>query len=306
LKRNNLDRPPKNLKQIIQSFIILNDEIANGAHDATYIGRYIYDNITCEKLNTKISASNFEEFLAFFFGGKKMDKEDRKKIKVVVKFSKNEDINRRVTRNKLEKLDVMIGGIELSAKTLIPKNNELNIGSFSAEALFDGFLPSIPNERDTLGSKPLLNKIFNQIKTDGNWGKFVDRFIAMIKSIYVTHLIVAIKSDKVLEVYLLPKEKFRSYFIQLVKSGPDQIISFMNRFEAHAIRTQREPIINNSYKVHITLFGKSTEKLDKIINTTHSMRIDAINSLIYKDQKEDRIKSLDKRYLSLIEFLKKI
>jgi hypothetical protein len=124
LKKHGLSKPPKNTNEIINCFSKLNEDIKKGEPEATIIGDFIFRTITDVKISTKVSANNFEMLLAEFFGGKKVEKEDRKNIKIAIKISPIEDINRRVTRNLLEKLDVQIGKMNISAKTLIPRNKK--------------------------------------------------------------------------------------------------------------------------------------------------------------------------------------
>lgn len=292
LKKHGLNKPSKDINEIINCFSILNEDIKNGEPEATIIGDFIFRTITDAKISTKVSANNFEIFLAEFFGGKKIEKEDRKKIKITVKISSIEDINRRVTRNLLEKLDVQIDKMNISAKTLIPKNKELNIGSFSAEALFKGFINKIPNERDTLGSKPLLKKIFTQIQEQGKWKEFKKRFLDMIKSIYATDLFIAIKNDKILDLYIIDKKDFQKYFCGLVNSSIDKIISFINRFEAHALRTEREPLLKIAKHISIHLEGKSTTKLHNLQSKVDEIYSLTINSFCNKDLIFDNTKKI--------------
>lgn len=277
LKKHGIIKPPKDISEIINCFSKLNEDIKNGEPEATIIGDFIFRTITDKKISTKVSANNFEVFLAEFFGGKKVEKDERKTIKISVKISPIEDINRRVTRNLLEKLDVQIGKMNISAKTLIPKNKELNIGSFSAEALFKGFINKTPNEREILGSKPLLKKVFLKIQKQGKWGDFKKRFLDMIKNIYSTDLFIAIKNDKVLDLYIINKNDFQKYFCGLVNSNIDKIISFINRFEAHALRTEREPLLKIAKHISINLEGKTTAKLRNL-----QSQVDEIYSLTIK------------------------
>lgn len=292
LKKHKLNTPPKNIDEIITCFSILNEDIKKGEPEATIMGDFIFKTITDKRISTKVSANNFEMLLAEFFDGRKVEKEDRKNIKIAVKISTIEDINRRVTRNLLEKLDVQIGKINISAKTLIPKNKELNIGSFSAEALFNGFINKIPNERDTLGSKPLLKKVFIQIQNEGKWEEFKKRFLDMIKNIYTTDLFIAIKNDKILDLYIINKSDFQKYFCGLVNSSIDNIISFINRFEAHALRTEREPLLKIAKHISINLEGKSTARLHNLQSQVDEIYSLTINSFCNKDSIKTNTKKI--------------
>jgi len=194
--------------------------------------------------------------------------------------------------------------MNISAKTLIPKNKELNIGSFSAEALFNGFIDKIPNERDTLGSKPLLKKIFSQIQKQGKWNEFKKRFLDMIKNIYATDLFIAIKNDKILDLYIINRNDFQKYFCGLVNSDVDKIISFINRFEAHALRTEREPLLKIAKHISINLEGKSTEKLRNLQSKVDEIYSLTINSFCDKDSIKISTKKIKNVCDSLIKSIR--
>lgn len=270
----------RNINEISKAFSILSESIKNGDFSASIIGRHIYKSITNPAIRKrKVSAINLEEFLVDFFGGKIIDKKVRKGITVRIQSFGDEEINRRVSRNKLEKCDLKLGEQIFSAKTLIPKNKELNIGSFSSEALFKGFLPRIPNERRHLGSKPLLKKIFSKIKKRRKWKKFVNRFVKMIDNIFVYDWIISIKNDKIFAVYTIRSKKLKKILISHIKAGPKEALKVLNRFEAHALRIEIKPILKEAKHVEVNLFGKSTKKLEKIENIFEQIEVIVLRAL---------------------------
>jgi hypothetical protein len=105
----------------------------------------------------------------------------------------------------------------------------------------------------------------------------------MIKSIYATDLFIAIKNDKTLDLYIINKNDFQKYFCGLVNSSIDKIISFINRFEAHALRTEREPLLKIAKHISINLEGKSTAKLHNLQSQVDEIYSLTINSFCNKD-----------------------
>lgn len=301
LKNNNLDRKPKKLDEVKKFFEVLNNSIKSGNIDATIIGKYIYDNITNKKIRyRKVSAINFEEFLVTVFEGHIVDKKTRTPEALGVDFG-SEEINRRVIRNKLEKLDIVLGSLNLSVKTLVPENEELNIGSFSAEALFRDFLPYTPNEREELGSKPLLKDKFKKFESEGRWDDFVKRFTKMVETIFQTDWVIAIKNEKSLNVYLLPSKKFKKLLIKSVANGPESAIKILNRFEAHALRVEVKPFLKKSQKISVKLFGKYTEMLSKIDKTISEIRSVILKGMSGKMKKDFAIKEVSEKVEKLIK-----
>jgi hypothetical protein len=300
LKENKLDKKPKKLEEIKKFFEVLDKSIKSGDIDATIIGKYIYDNITNEKLRyRKVSAINFEEFLTAVFEGHIVDKKTRTPEAVSLDFG-SEEINRRVARNKLEKLDVVLGSLNFSVKTLVPENEELNIGSFSAEALFKGFLPYTPNEREELGSKPLLKGKFKKFEEQGKWNDFVKRFSKMVETVFQTDWIIAIKNEKVLDVYILSAKDFRELLIKSFAT-PESAVKTLNRFEAHALRVEVRPLIEKSHKIKINLFGKHTQMLTKIDKAISEIRILILKGASGEIKKRDTLKEVCKTIEKLLK-----
>lgn len=285
-KNHGLTREPKSLEDIEKFFISFRDSIKEGDPEATVIAIEIYNEISrTEVSHRKASAINFEELLTTLFEGKIINNKTRQPEETSCDFGEPE-INRRVARNKLEKLDAELGSLKLSVKTLVPTNSELNIGSFSAEALFRGFLPYTPNEREFLGSKPLLRQQFEKIKSSGKWKEFETRFVRMAEIIFATDWIIAIKDDRRLVVNTISGEKFRKILIDAIRNGPSEITKIFNRFEAHALRIEIEPIIKNSNVIEVDLFGKLMEPIKEIDETLRDikyMMLDYYSGLLSKD-----------------------
>src|SRR2546425_7727856 len=135
-----LAKSPKTIGELNEAFEKLKESIEAGYLPSLLIGKYIYQKITSEEIRTlRVTAHDFEKFLITFFEGHIMTTNDRKKRSELVS-GFDDDHLRRVKRNALEKGDVTLGNLEFSVKTLVPDNKELNVGSFSAEVLFEDFL----------------------------------------------------------------------------------------------------------------------------------------------------------------------
>lgn len=262
-RRRGLARHPRSLEDVWKAFEALRDGVRRGEMDATVIASYIYKHIAGEKVRKrKASAADFEEFLVTFFEGERVEEEDREKY--LKKITGRGDFWRRVSRNRLEKVDVRLGDLLLSVKTLVPENLELNAGSFSAEALFSGFIEPVPQERTELGSKSALKSKFEKIELDGKWRELAERFQTMVESIFVTDWVIAVKGGRYLDVHTLDGEAFRKLLIDHVSKGPSEAVKLLNRFEAHALRVDVKPLLSKSRRVRVNLIGRSTPVLVKI------------------------------------------
>lgn len=297
-----LQRSPKNLQEIYEAFSILKDQIDKGEPTASIIGKHIYEHISGEAIRKRrVTSIDFEEFLTTFFEGIIVESEDR--TKYLEELPGRDDFSRRVSRNRLEKLDVRIGKLLLSVKTLIPENKELNAGSFSAEALFEGFLSPVPNERTDLGSQSALEEKFNKIAKAGNWKDFAERFEQMVRTIYLTDWIFAIKGGQHCDIYLLTGEKFRELMINCVKDGPSKAVQLINRFEAHAIRTRLEPLFAEAMHVRVDLIGPCSGrliKLDNLIRNIQSIAVDTLCGELSPKSAMEQIQSQLKELIKIV------
>lgn len=268
------------MDDVYNAFSALRHGISNGDFEASVIGKYIFENITREDIRTRrVTARDFEEFLTTFFEGEIIETDEQRSV-YLKELPGKDEFSRRVSRNRLEKLDVRLGSLLFSVKTFVPSNLELNAGSFSAEALFEGFLPlPIPNERTDLGSPPALKEKFLKIKQQGKWSEFAKRFSTMVDIIYKTDWIFAIKGGKHLDVYILEGDKFKKLMTEYVARGPSRAVELLNRFEAHAIRTKLKPFLSESKHVNINLVGPVYSKLrsiDKLVSDIKSCLVTSL------------------------------
>ncbi len=298
-----LERSPKNIDDIHKAFTALRDQIHKGNVEACLIGKYIYEHISRKEIRKRrVTARDFEEFLVTFFNGNIIEAEQRNQY--LKELSGSDEFSRRVSRNRLEKLDVVLGSILLSVKTFVPTNKELNAGSFSAEALFQGFLPlPIPSERTDLGSPRALEEKFTNIQSNGQWDNFVRRFETMVNTIYLTDWIFTIKGGQVFDIFLLSKNDFKRFMIDAVKGGPSKAVEFLNRFEAHAIRTRRNPLLSKAKHISINLIGPIARTLGNLDEMVNEIRSITIATLVGKVEPKEAQNTILKR---VGEFFKEI
>lgn len=120
----------KEIKNIDEIYDFFNDLSAKDDFNTLYILNYLYKFICNDEVaKRKSSAREFEDLLAVLFNGIVSDNEIRKNLDVIVpEYFKN--IKDRIASNKKEKADVLFKDFGISVKTLIPKNKEINMGSF--------------------------------------------------------------------------------------------------------------------------------------------------------------------------------
>lgn len=225
----------KEIKNIDEIYDFFNDLSAKDDFNTLYILNYLYKFICNDEVaKRKSSAREFEDLLAVLFNGIVSDNEIRKNLDVIVpEYFKN--IKDRIASNKKEKADVLFKDFGISVKTLIPKNKEINMGSFEKNVLFDDLgLESFLTERKSkslirLDSVSQLNNLLNVIKTTQKLDKFYDKFINMAKFIYSDDLLVAIKSDANLELYFFNKDEIYSVFTDY--SNDINLTNLVNRYE---------------------------------------------------------------------------
>jgi hypothetical protein len=291
---------------VVNVFEKFSKKVESGDLIAKEIANILYE-ILCspESFEDKGAPTKFEDFLAKFLGGERVRKENRENLTAKREIEEidfpvynKEDFKERVKRNRLEKVDVVINGVVLSIKTLVPENKEINIGSFSAEALFGGFVSPIPNEREKLGSKPALLQIFKEIKKEGKWNDFRKKFEFMVDEIFFPDLVVCIR---------YPKEKIELYFINandfklLLKNSlesPKEAIKVLNRFEAHALRLERDKILEKAKVITLYL---SASPLDSILKKIKKIYVDFLVGKIDLTNATKKLRKVYKKLTSIFE-----
>jgi hypothetical protein len=294
---------------VVKVFEIFSKKVKSGDLIAKEIANILYE-ILCspESFRDKGAPTKFEYFLADFLKGKRVEKENRENLiakreigEIVFPVHDKEDFKERVKRNRLEKADVVINKVILSIKTLVPENKEINIGSFSAEALFGGFVPiPIPNEREKLGSKPALLRIFKEIEKEGKWSDFRKKFEFMIDEIFFPDLVVCIRYQKKITLYFINANDFRTLLKNSLQS-PEEAIKILNRFEAHALRIERDKTLEIARKVMLHL---SASPLDAILKKIKKIYVDFLVGKIDLSNATKKLTKVYKRLTSIFEKLR--
>lgn len=277
-EKPNLTRAAESVENIHKAFEELGESLQEGEDiSATVIASYIFHNISRESVRKrKASAYRFEEILCDMFNGKRVEDLPESQQTTSVSGFTDPEVKRRVKRNRLEKGDVIMGDLIVSAKTLVPTNLEINTGSFSSEALFKNFLQPVPQERQELGSKPALRKKFKEIKEDNCWEEFLERFRKMVRNIYYCEWAVGIKGHDKFTVYTMSSGDFQDLLLSFFENEDKKPTDFINRFEAHALRVDAKPFFNAASEVEIDLKGPTTDKLDRIDEKIEGVKLSAL------------------------------
>lgn len=266
-KKYNLPRPPRSLDDVKEYFAKFREGIRRGELLAMELGFRISYGACRKDIWKEHEAAKFiEEFISSFLGGILTSPGTRAPVsvppvpeKVAAHLPDLRDFAQTVRRAALEKTDLYFPqtGLKISLKSLIPRNEELNVGSFQPRLLFAGLLPTIPEERKGMGSAKRLLVLFNQLRSEGKWSVFLERFKYMVDAIFDNiHFLVLERypspSPK-LVVYIIESEKFRSLLKEKAEAGPEELTSIFYRFELHAMRLKKKPVIAIGDKIEIKL-----------------------------------------------------
>jgi hypothetical protein len=260
IEKDFLEHSYSNLREIEKFFIYLNS--SKEKFNSAYLLNYLYRNISSNEVaKRKTTARDFEDYLAILFNGKITDEIKRENSNEDNIFLENEYITNFILSNRREKSDIKFQGLDLSVKTLMKDNKELNLDSFEKTALFyllnvedflnerKGKISNVNGEnlKIGLGSKPLLKNLFTLLESENNLEQFKTRFLEMTKYIFADDIIIAIKNDDKMELYFLTS----SDFIEVFKENIDDILKILNRWEGNSIRVNRDKILQKASKVEL-------------------------------------------------------
>ncbi len=241
-----------------------------------YLNYYLYNNISKETVaKRKTTSRDFEDVLATIFNGTVTDEEKRDNSNEKKFYLENETITGFALSNKREKADVKIGkNYFVSVKTLMQDNKEINFGSLEKTTLFSGFnvekylneRKGVGSEKIGLGSKPRLLNLLNKIKKQNQYSKFKKRFTNLVKFVFSDDLIILIKDETKIDLYLIDGDDFVNLLIKNSKS-PKNLTSIVNRWEGNSIRMNREPIMKIGKKIHLDFNFLDKHIINKIIKT---------------------------------------
>jgi len=275
-----LPRPPKTLEDVRAYFKKLKEGIRENDPLAVELGyRISYGACRPDIWKEHTAAKFIENFVSSFLKGQLTKSGERPPVEIprvpenIARHLPNyNDFVQTVRRAALEKTDLYFRetGLRLSLKSLIPQNQELNVGSFQPRLLFAGFLKVIPEERKGMGSARRLLILFNQIKEEGKWELFLERFKYMVDAIFDNiHFLVLERHPypaQKLVVYTIESEKFRNLLKTKAEAGPEELTSIFYRFELHAMRLRKGPVIEVGEKIEIPLPNYNKSPLLKYIN----------------------------------------
>jgi hypothetical protein len=259
LERGLLKEKTTNIREIDAFFNLLN--ATRERFNSAYLLNYLYRNISSDEVaKRKTTARDFEDYLAILFNGQINDEIKRENQNLDNIFIENEFITKFIISNRREKSDIKFrDGFNLSVKTVIKSNSEINLGSFEKTALFYLlYVEDFLNERKGrevelngekikvgLGSKALLSNLFLFIKNGNNFHKFQTRFLQMVKYIFSDDMLIAVKDDKKMEIYFISSSKF----YELFEDNIDDLLSIVNRWEGNSIRIDRKKVLEKASKV---------------------------------------------------------
>ncbi len=306
-----------NIEEIISATNILLDTKEN--FNSAYLLNYLYQNISAKEIaKRKTTARDLEDYLSILFNGKITDETKRENKDIKIEKIENDFITHFTISNKREKADIVFNDdFVMSIKTLMPNNDEINLGSFEKTALFyeldvydflgerKGKSGKLGSEivKIGLGSTSLLKNLLLLLQEKGKYEVFKSRFLKMAKEIFADDMLIAIKNDVVMDLYFIKSNDFYSLFERNI-DNIDNFISIVNRWEGNSMRVSREEFLKIGVLVRLD-FGfikdsilqyfsefetKTTNILIKYIN-------DVDNKLVYQQEMCDEIE----RIISLIE-----
>lgn len=264
-RKHGLPRPPRTLDDVRQYFKKLKEGIDSEEPLAMEFGfRLSYGVCRPDVLKKSIAGKNVEDFVSHFLGGTLTSPQTRPSVSVppvpseVEKYLPDpKDFKQGVERAALEKTDLYFPtGLRLSLKSLLPDNPELNVGSFPNRLLFVGFLGTVPDERKGMGSSKRLLSIFDRFKSENKWGLFLRRFDYMVDAIFdEIHFLIIERDSKPpqLVIYTVESSSFRNLLKGKAEAGPEELTSVLYRFELHALRLKKNPVVSIGEKMEIRL-----------------------------------------------------
>jgi len=297
---------PSDIEDIAKFFRKLKEKLEKGDMNAQIIANYLHHSIASEeRRKRKVTARDFEDFVATVLNGKVMDNESRKnEISVELK-GIDEFISRYASSNRREKMDIHFGKFGISVKTFVPDNKEINMGSFAREALFHEFLTQKEygaERKSGLGSKPQMLALFKKIQDSGKWDTFSKRYELMVNTIFVDDMLNVVKGGNYLDVYILSGKDFRKLMIDKFKKGPESAVSIINRYEGNSIRINREPVFAASELIKFDFTKIDDSKLREIYASFENMEKAVFENL----NKKRSINNLKGALISGIEKIMKL
>lgn len=271
LIQNDIVKRNINIKSIYDFFKYL--ELNKNKFYTLYIYNYLYNFISSDEVaKRKTSARVFEDLLAIIFNGKVADTEQRQNLQYQVSdyFLNVKD---KIASNRREKADIIFpNNYSFSVKTLIAKNNEINMGSFEKRVLFDGLkVDNYLSERKSsdgagVGSKPQFLKLLKLIETLSSYEIFREKFNKMLEFIYSDDLLLTIKNNDKMELYFFSGaeivEIFKNHSV-----NKEEFLKIINRYEGNSLRIDRTAFTSQCTKTLMLDFKYLNKSIITLINS---------------------------------------
>jgi hypothetical protein len=288
-KENKINLPPKNILEIHKAFEIIKKTSDKGDMRSQYIISYLYYNVASyEKRKRKVTARDFEDFIARIFEGGVTDETKRHNNYSLKSELEYDYVAGYVISNLREKSDILFDNYGISVKTSMPNNKEINMGSFAREALFYKILNSYGSERKGgLGSATQMLKTFAKIEEIGKWDIFVKRFKEMVKNIFQDDFLFVIKGGSYIEIYSLSAKKLQRLFYKAINSGSKKATWLINRYEGNSIRIKRDPVLKICKKVTLKFEKLKDSSLLKFKESVYELECNLIDYLIKIKDKDE-------------------
>ncbi len=314
---NNLKNSYSNLDETVEFFNYLNSTKEN--FNSAYLLNYIYQNISAKDVaKRKTTARDFEDYLSILFSGIITDEIQRRNDSIAIPQIENDFITNFTISNKREKADIIFeDDFELSVKTLMLTNKEINLGSFEKTAVFHeldvyDFLTERKGKNGLLngeevkiglGSKVLLKNLLLLLEEKDNYNTFKIRFLKMAKEIFADDMIIAIKNDLEMDLYFIKGEDFYNLFRDNI-NDINSFMSIVNRWEGNSIRVDREQFLNiaTHVKLDFTFIQDSILKyFQEFEDKTTKILVKYINDIDNKELYQKEMCTEIENIINLIE-----
>jgi len=314
---NNLKKSYSSLDETVEFFNYLNSTKEN--FNSAYLLNYIYQNISAKDVaKRKTTARDFEDYLSILFSGRITDEIQRRNDSITIPQIENDFITNFTISNKREKADIIFeDNFELSVKTLMLSNKEINLGSFEKTAVFHeldvyDFLTERKGKKGLLngeevkiglGSKALLKNLLLLLKEKDNYNTFKIRFLKMAKEIFSDDMVIAIKNDLEMDLYFIKGEDFYNLFRDNI-NDINNFMSIVNRWEGNSIRVDREQFLNiaTHVKLDFTFIQDSILKyFQEFEDKTTKILVKYINDIDNKELYQKEMCAEIENIINLIE-----
>ena len=294
--KNNWQIPKiNNNKDLYDFFCYINNN--KEQFNNSFLLNYLYKNISSEEISKrKTSARDFEDFLWIVLWWKITDEWIRSNNTHNLIFVENDFITSFVKSNKREKIDIDFNNYGFSIKTLMGDNKEINFWSFEKKALFyDFWINEYLDERKWknwigLGSKPQLMNLLWIIETNGEYERFKNRFLDMFKHIFSDDILIAIKNDLIMDIYITNGEEFFN-LLKRHSNKKEELLTIVNRWEWNSIRMDRVKILAISKHIRLD-FNFLTNSIIKEIEDTEEKISNYIIYYINDHKNREQYKTL--------------